>query len=265
MRLAALWEVVLNERDARVSILLDGGHVSNLGFSNDGKHITAAVAPTNLVDDSLMRRDLVILETATGKVKQHIDIPGKLGAFEFSDDDKHLAFLAGTDVHDTATGVLFIAKTNSNEFTRLTPDTLQHIQDIDWYNGDILAVAHRGVETELVVYDTKGNEKTILPTPDDIAVRAADIGGTGSSKVIRFIADSPKHPREVFAVTANGTEKLSHHNVWLDGVKLAEQTTFSYEARDGRNIEGLLITPHGDVPIPCCQNLLQLKFHLLFR
>ncbi|MEN8778383.1 MAG: S9 family peptidase, partial [Glaciecola sp.] len=124
----------------------------------------------------------------------------------------------------------------------------QHIQDIDWYNGDILAVAHRGVETELVVYDTKGNEKTILPTPDDIAVRAADIGGTGSSKVIRFIADSPKHPREVFAVTANGTEKLSHHNVWLDGVKLAEQTTFSYEARDGRNIEGLLITPHGDVP-----------------
>lgn len=248
VRLASLWQVALNEKDAQATVLLDGGHVSNFELSNDGKHITAAVAPTNLVDDSLMRRDLVILETATGKVKQHIDIPGKLGAFEFSDDDKHLAFLAGTDVHDTATGVLFIAKTNSNEFTRLTPDTLQHIQDIDWYNGDILAVAHRGVETELVVYDTKGNEKTILPTPDDIAVRAADIGGTGSSKVIRFIADSPKHPREVFAVTANGTEKLSHHNVWLDGVKLAEQTTFSYEARDGRNIEGLLITPHGDVP-----------------
>ena len=243
-RLASLWSLSLVNKDAKPAKVFSDGHVSAFAVSANEKNLVAAVAPTNLVDDSLMLRDLMFLDIATGKVNARIDIPGKLGSFELSEDGKHLAFLAGTDVHDTSTGVLMIAQANSNTFTQLTKDAPQHLVDIDWLNEDILAVAHRGVESALVVYKTNGDEKQTLETPKNIVVRSADIG----SGKIRFIADSPEHPREVFAVNAQKLQKLSNHNAWLKEIELSPQTTYTYTARDGREIEGLLITPNSKQP-----------------
>ncbi|WP_371196004.1 prolyl oligopeptidase family serine peptidase [Glaciecola sp. SC05] len=243
-RLASLWAVSLTEPDAKPTKVFDGGHVSNFAVSANEEALVLAVAPTNLVDDSLMLRDLFFLDIASGEVKSRIDIPGKLGAFEFSDNGEHLAFLAGTDVHDTSAGVLMVAKSNTDSFTQLTADAPQHIMDIDWLGKDILAVAHRGVESALVIYETDGDEKRTMRTPDNIVVRSVDIG----DGEIRFIADSPEHPREVFEIKRNKTEKLSNHNAWLNDLELAPQTTFTYTARDGETIEGLLITPNTDAP-----------------
>jgi dipeptidyl aminopeptidase/acylaminoacyl peptidase len=243
-RLASIWSVDLVADDAKATKLFEGGHVSAIELTPDGKHVVAAVAPTNLVDDSLMLRDLHVINVESGKVVNTIDIPGKLGNFQISPNGQHIAFLAGTDVHDTSTGVLMLSELTSSEFTRLTADAMQHIVDIDWMGKEILATVHRGVESALVVYGTDGKEKRTLKTPSDIVVRSADIG----SKEIRFVADSPNHPREIFKTKRNGVEKVSDHNAWLGDIELAKQTTFSFAARDGRNIEGLLITPNGDAP-----------------
>lgn len=75
-------------------------------------------------------------------------------------------------------------------------------------------------------------------------MRSADVG----DDEIRFIADSPMHPREVFSIKRNKTVKLTSHNAWLNDLELAEQSTFTYEARDGASVEGLLITPNGTAP-----------------
>ena len=243
-RLASLWSVSLIETDAKPVKVFEAGHVSAFEVSANEKTLVAAVAPTNLVDDSLMLRDLFFLDIATGDVKSQIDIPGKLGVFELSEDGKHLVFLAGTDVHDTSTGVLMVADANSSNFTQLTKDAPQHIVDVDWLNKDILAVTHRGVESALVVYKTNGDEKRTLKTPENIVVRSADIGNGD----IRFIADSPEHPREVFSSKGSKVQKLSNHNAWLEALELSSQTTYTYTARDGRSIEGLLITPNGNAP-----------------
>jgi dipeptidyl aminopeptidase/acylaminoacyl peptidase len=243
-RLASLWSVSLKDKDAQAVKVFDGGHVSNFEVSANEKTLVAAVAPSNLVDDSLMFRDLFFLDIASGDVKSRIDIPGKLGSFELSDNGEHLAFLAGTDLHDTSTGVLMIAESNTDSFTQLTKDAPQHIMDIDWLGKDILAVAHRGVESALVVYETDGGEKRTLRTPSNIVVRSVDIG----DGAIRFIADSAEHPREVFSIKRNKTKKLSSHNAWIKDLALAPQTTYTFTARDGRPIEGLLITPNGTAP-----------------
>jgi dipeptidyl aminopeptidase/acylaminoacyl peptidase len=243
-RLASLWSVSLKDKDAQAVKVFDGGHVSNFEVSANEKTLVAAVAPSNLVDDSLMFRDLFFLDIASGDVKSRIDIPGKLGSFELSDNGEHLAFLAGTDLHDTSTGVLMIAESNTDSFTQLTKDAPQHIMDIDWLGKDILAVAHRGVESALVVYETDGGEKRTLRTPSNIVVRSVDIG----DGAIRFIADSAEHPREVFSIKRNKTKKLSSHNAWIEDLALAPQTTYTFTARDGRPIEGLLITPNGTAP-----------------
>lgn len=243
-RLAALWSVNLLDKEAKAVKIFEGGHVSEFEVSDNETTLVAAVAPSNLVDDSLMLRDLFFLDIVTGEQKSRIDIPGKLGAFELSENGEQLAFLAGTDVHDSANGVLMLAQANTDSFTQLTQEAPQHIMDIDWLGKDILAVAHRGVESALVVYDIKGAEKRTLLTPDNIVVRDLDIG----DGEIRFTADSAEHPREVFAIKRNKVEKLSAHNAWINDLELAPQTTFTYTARDGESIQGLLITPNSAAP-----------------
>ena len=243
-RLSSLWKVSLNNADAEAVKVFEDGNVSSFDLSADGETIVAAVAPTNLIDDFYMLRDLVIINAESGEETSRIDIPGKLGTFELSADGEHVAFLAGTDIHDTASGVLMIAKTDSTEFTQLTADALQHIADIDWLDDEILAVVHRGVESALVVYGTDGDEERTFRTPEDIVIRSADVG----DDEIRFIADSPMHPREVFSIERRKATKLSNHNAWLKDFELAEQSTFTYEARDGAKVEGLLITPNGAAP-----------------
>ena len=243
-RLNALWTVSLDDDEAQATKLFDTGHVTDIDFAPSANRLLAAVAPTNLIDDFYMLRDLVVIDAATGEEQQRFDVPGKLGGFELSANGKFVALHGGTDMHDSSDGVLMLADVKSGQITQLTADAKQNIVDIDWAGSDILAVAHRGVESALVLYSSKGKEKRVYDTPSDIVVRSADI----ADGEIRVIADSPQHPREVFSVERRKTEKLSDHNAWLSEFDLASQTSFSYEARDGQDIQGLLITPKGEQP-----------------
>ena len=244
-RLASIWAVSLGEEDAEAEKLFDGGHVSSIELSSDGSTIIAAVAPTNLIDDFYMQRDLHVIDAESGEQTARFNLPGKLGGFEISPNGEMIAFHAGTDISDTSDGVLMVGEIESGDFEQLTPSALQHIQDVDWLGDDeILATAHRGVESSLVVYSTDGDEQRTLDTPDDIVVRGVFVSGDR----IAAVADSPAHPRAVFDITEDGAEKLTSHNTWLEGIDLAEQSTFTYQARDGREIEGILITPTGDAP-----------------
>lgn len=245
LQYASVWTVSLGEEGAEPRKLFDGGHVSDIELSADSRRVVAAVAPTPLVDDSLMKRRMHVIDAGTGRVQAVVDTPGKLGGFRISPDNAQIAFHAGTDLSDTSEGVLMVADMGNGAFRQLTPDALQHIMDVEWLgNGEILTVAHRGVESALAVYSAAGQEQRVLNVSGDIVARDVVIGGGR----IAMIADAPSHPRAVFAVRDAGAQKLTNHNEWLGGIDRAGQTTFTYEARDGREIEGLLITPDGRKP-----------------
>jgi dipeptidyl aminopeptidase/acylaminoacyl peptidase len=202
LAMAAAWQVSLTDDDAKAESLYDSKHVTGLELSPDGRSLVVAAVPTALVDDTLMKTQLRVLDARSGRVKAHVKTPGKLGSFKISPDNKNIAFLAGTDIHDTSTGVLMLANMRNGRFEQLTPDAKQHIADVEWLNDDeILAVAHRGVETALVNYSVSGEEEDTYDTPDDIVVRNAEVGSGGK---IFFTADSPNHPNEVFATSMIG-------------------------------------------------------------
>ncbi len=244
-RFASIWSVALGEEEAEAEKLYAGGHVSSFELSADGETIVAAVAPSTLIDDFYMQRDLHVINAETGEETAVFDLPGKLGGYEISPDGGQLAFLAGSSINDTSDGVLMVGDIATGDYQQLTPQALQHIQDVDWIADDeILATVHRGVESALVVYDTEGAEQNTLVTSPDIVARSAE----ASAGSVYYIADSPSHPREVFAAGRRSQARLTDHNAWLADMDLAAQTTFTYEARDGREIEGLLITPDGTAP-----------------
>jgi dipeptidyl aminopeptidase/acylaminoacyl peptidase len=241
-RLNQLWSVSIQGGEAKS--IYSGGHVSDIDVSSNGEFVLAAVAPTNLVDDSLMSRDIYTISVTSGEVTNTIDMPGKLGEFELHSNDKDIAIIGGADISDSSDGVLMVAQADSPKLTQLTTDALQHIVDITWKGRNILAVAHRGVESSVVEYDKKGKQKGTITTAQDIVARSIAVG----DDTVQLIADSPSHPRAVFDVKRNKASKVTKHNAWLNELALAPQSTFMYEARDGEKVEGLLITPKGQAP-----------------
>ena len=241
-RLNQLWSVSIQGGEA--TSIYSGGHVSDIDVSSNGEFVLAAVAPTNLVDDSLMSRDIYTISVTSGEVTNTIDMPGKLGEFVLHNNDKDIAIIGGADISDSSDGVLMVAQADSPKLTQLTTDALQHIVDITWKGRNILAVAHRGVESSVVEYDKKGKQKRTITTAQDIVARSIAVG----DDTVQLIADSPSHPRAVFNVKRNKASKVTEHNAWLNELALAPQSTFMYEARDGEKVEGLLITPKGQAP-----------------
>lgn len=243
--LNAVWTASLGGED-KASKLFSDKHVTSLELSPDGQTLVVAAAPTALVDDGLMKTRMHVLDPKTGDLRVEIPTPGKLGSYVISPDNQRIAFNAATDISDTATGVLMVANINDGSFQQLTPNALQHVTDVEWLDNDsILANAHRGVESALVSYSLTGTAERTFATPSDIVVRDVEVGTNGK---LFFTADSPAHPREVFTAEQGRVEKLTHINTWLEDITLAPQTTFSFAARDGRQIEGLLITPNGEKP-----------------
>lgn len=241
-RLNQLWSVSIQGGEA--TSIYSGGHVSDIDVSSNGEFVLAAVAPTNLVDHSLMSRDIYTISVTSGEVTNTIDMPGKLGEFVLHNNDKDIAIIGGADISDSSDGVLMVAQADSPKLTQLTTDALQHIVDITWKGRNILAVAHRGVESSVVEYDKKGKQKRTITTAQDIVARSIAVG----DDTVQLIADSPSHPRAVFDVKRNKASKVTEHNAWLNELALAPQSTFMYEARDGEKVEGLLITPKGQAP-----------------
>lgn len=246
IKMGAAWSVSLTDEAADAAILYDSKHVTSLELSPDGQTLVLSAVPTALVDDVLMKSRLHVLDATTGNLRVEVETPGKLGSYVISPNNQRIAFQAGTDIGDTSNGVLMVANMNDGSFKQLTPDALQHLVDVEWLDNDsILTVAHRGVESVVVSYDLSGNEERTYETPNNIVVRNVEVG---QQDKLFFVADSPAHPREIFTTTERGVDKLTNLNAWLDDITLAPQTTFTYVARDGRDIDGLLITPRGEKP-----------------
>ncbi|WP_270373837.1 S9 family peptidase [Marinicauda sp. Alg238-R41] len=223
------------------------GHVSALSMSHSGDLIAVAIAPTPLIDDHYMNRRWHVVDTQSGEIRSTLETEGKTGGVSFSPDDRHLALIAGADRHDPTAGTLAIADVRSGEFALVARAAEQHIQDMAWIDDEsVLALAHVGTASALVTYTLDG-EETARSVQDDVVLRSLD-GQAGASR-FAATADAPTHPREAFFVSADGAlERVHNHNEFLSARTLGDQQVFRFEARDGVEIEGVLITPPGDAP-----------------
>lgn len=237
-----LYILDLTDEDAEPRMVEIEGSVQGVKWSPSGDRLGVTVTPRELVDDTLMFKRIRIISPG-GDVIGRIENPGKLGDFAWSPDGEHLAFLATATAHDTAAGRLMVSGKNGGAMNHLLPGLLGHVRAIAWHDDDtVLFISHEGVESRVARIDIDGkNERTILPLGGPIWSRfsVADSGD------IALIASTPVHPNEVYRL-ANGdsrAERLTNSNPWLDELELARQEVVTYEARDGLEIEGLLVYP----------------------
>jgi dipeptidyl aminopeptidase/acylaminoacyl peptidase len=219
------------------------GSASSFTWSSDGERYAVALAPTPLVDDSYTSRDIHVVDAAHGKVQSKMGSVGKLGSFAFSPDGEQIAYIGSVDINDPSEGRLYVVSSSGGERRELVPEYLGHVGNFIWSDDDTVRwLGSRGVYSEWAtasLYEPQSPGAAPKPGP---IIRT--VHGNPGQDVVAAIADTPQHPAELFLLR-DGAEpvRLTNSNPFLSERELAKQEAITYKARDGLELEAILIHP----------------------
>lgn len=225
------------------TLALDGS-VSELAWHPNGDSILIAMAPTPLIDDHYMKRDFYRVGTTDGEIQAELDLPGKVGDFAWSPNGEHLAYIAGRSKHDPAAGRLYLVDANLANERTLKGEFRGHVEHVAWRDAEtVVYTADTGVFSTAAAIDVASGEEQTLVAPGTPILRTLSLSSDG--KGAAFVADSPQHPTEVYAMDLEtGTlVRETNSNPWLADRRLAKQEVIEFEARDGLKLQGILIRP----------------------
>ena len=236
------WLVDLEQADLTATAVTSESQVLSIAFRPGQSQLLMRTAPTPLVDDDYMSSQYQLF-SFTGEVVSSFASVGKLGQAEFSPDGRYLAVIGAADYNDPADGRLYVYDTQQdNQVREVLPNYLGHVQDIAWRrNDELIWLGHRGTESEVQALTMQWLESRSLLEPGRAIV--VDIAtAPGSSEVIAR-AHTAEHPTELFRIENQDLIRLTHSNPVLADITMPKQITISYEARDGLELEGILVYP----------------------
>jgi dipeptidyl aminopeptidase/acylaminoacyl peptidase len=215
------------------------GSVFGLEWSPDDSKLALAVAPRPLIDDSYMFKRIHLWDVASGGVTQLVDNPGKLGQFAWSPDSRHLAYISAADPRDPAAGMLYTVDVSTGAVTSLTDGFEGMVHSIEWLAANEMRLRiSRGVESRITDFTINDRSFNDLPTTG-MAFGSVHTAGT----TVAAVVSGPTHPAEIYTLDGGSWKRRTTTNLWLDEVKLSRQEVYSIEARDGLEIEGILLYP----------------------
>ncbi len=237
---------ILDLKTQELRKITTGVSIFDFKWKPDGKEIAAAVAEKNLEDYNQMFKRLYLIDPNSGAKTKLVENPGKLSDFEWSPDGKHLAFVSSANINDAVSGSLFIVEVpNTKSFAELrnySKDFLGSIRSIKWRNNNsVLFSAEEGVDITLSEHEINGADRKLIIEPGRVAFNRFSF----NNGLVSFSGNTKDYPSEVFTFDLNNRSliKNTDHNTWLDGVKLGQQKKITYKARDGLEIEAVLIYP----------------------
>ncbi len=223
-----------------------GVTVFDFVLSPDGRYAAAAVAPRNLVDDSYMFKRIHLVDLHTCEIELIMDNPGKLANMAFSPDGSRLAFRAASKLEDSVDGSLFVMSLDSaqtfEELRNYVEGMELSVIDFAWKDDNtLLYAAEERVDIVLSKQALDEDERVVLIEPETLVFRRFQYL---DGKVV-MSANTWEHPNELYAFdTGTGIlERHTDHNPWLSDIRMATQRKLTYDARDGQDIEGVLMYP----------------------
>ncbi|MBM3985025.1 MAG: S9 family peptidase [Planctomycetes bacterium] len=237
------------------------GHVSQAQWSPVDGRLALAVAPTPLVDDDMMRKRARVVDARDGRELRAFDNPGKLGTIAWSPDGVWVGMTTAADLHDPAAGrfALWNSGLDPAAPASLSPLPGEWPADVVAFAFEgpdsALLVVHRGVESSLqrVRFRNPPGQRqapgaTEVVVPEGAAIFSA-LSATRDAGVLALVGHSPRHPSEVFTLHAGGAaQRRTTSNPALDTARFAQQEVVRHAARDGLQLEGILIRPLDEQP-----------------
>jgi dipeptidyl aminopeptidase/acylaminoacyl peptidase len=245
------WVVGLEQENEEVFPLPIEGSIRHVSWSPVDDRLLISVTPTPSVDDSYMRQRIKVVEADTGNEVASIDNTGKLGRLEWSPNGRFIGFISAVDMHDPSAGRLMVARVADGKPRELLPDFAGQVEDVAWLNNrTLMYLASEGVRTVVGRVSAVGQapDHARLLGPEGPAYRSLALARRGRRAAL--VGSAPNHPDELFTLEPDSekAERRTNSNPWLSDRSLAKQEIVRYRARDGLELEGILIRPLDEAP-----------------
>lgn len=228
--------------------LLQGFHIWDFEFSPDSKLLAFSTTKENLTDQKYMFRKIKILDLISRQVIHEVGNTGKLGNYSFNADGSYLAFASALNINDHAVSQAFTYSLEEKKIKNHTPDNFRgHVSWVAWKNKEeIYFYSGEGVYPKLSsVSVEKGSRKVLLDAQESGIIFGKPIISS-NGKIFVFTGTTPYDYYNIYSWNAKGDiSKLTDLNPVLAERQLGEQEVIKYNARDGLEIEGILIKPVG--------------------
>jgi len=229
--------------------ITEGCSVWSIEWSPDGKAIAAGITAKNLVDQEYMFQKIWLIDPVTKEKRRITDNPGKLGNFAWSPDGARIAYNAAKEQKDHAESQVFVVAAAGGEAKNLTePDFRGHVTWVGWKDkGTIVYRAAEGVYPTLSTVSAAGGKRAIVLDAKSAGIIFDAPSFTKDFRNFAFAGGAPGVPGDLYFWTAGAkeTRKLTTLNPWVADRALGTQKVIRYPARDGLEIEGILVYPVG--------------------
>ena len=240
-----MWVVTFDGSDEpkKEQIEVKDGHLLDATWSPDGKKLALVKSSTSLIDDIIMNSKIHVVDT-DGKELMKSENPGKLSMLAWSPDSANVAYMAGADRNDPSDARLYVTSVKDNKTRRFFMEDKGDVNHIAWKDAQtIVYLWDEGVDTSVRTLNLSDGKaaQTLegkMPTFPGLSI------ATGAKKMA-LVGDSPSHPGEVYLWEEGNTsaKRVTNSNPWLAELSLAPQGVVNYKARDGLELQGLLIRP----------------------
>ena len=235
--------VDLQVGDEQVRRIQVDGSVYLMEWSPDGNFLAISETPTPNIDDYYMFQKVKVIDAASARVRNEIDNEGKLAQITWSPDGSQLALCAGNSINDPIDGRIMVVTASGGTPENIYPDFLGKFERITWsQDGLIRFLASESTATTFGTIRADGSGFTRVMHIEEGYKTNFNYADDGT---VVFTKQTPQHPTEIYVKQAGSgeLERLTVSNDWLTDVPMGRQVVVRYDARDGRNIEGLLIYP----------------------
>lgn len=217
-------------------------------FNPKGNTIAADISPKNLIDHKYMFRRIHLIDLKTKAITKLTNNPGKLGNYAFSPNGKKLVYCAAKELNDHQISQAYVINFDGSGLKNLTPENFKgHIRWVNWKdNNTVVYKADEGVWPTLNTVNLKNGYREAVLHSQDSGIIFNDPSYTKDFNHFVFTGHSAEHSLELFYwENGNKIMRLTNSNPILDDRVLGKQVIYKYSARDGQEIEGLLIYPVG--------------------
>jgi dipeptidyl aminopeptidase/acylaminoacyl peptidase len=222
--------------------------VHDYDWAPDGARLLVMTAPTPTVDDSFMRLSIQTVPASGGTPTLVTKTEGKLSHPRWSPDGKWIAWLGAVQLNDPFAGSVFLAPAGGGAAENLTPKWEGTGTWLGWLPGEGSTIALVATERQdTKVYTLSVADRTRRPIDTGAVTLLAGLSFTSDGRRLAYPASTPTHPNDAFATALGtpGATRLTTLNPQLQSVQLGEQEVVRWKARDGWDIEGVLVKPVG--------------------
>jgi len=216
-------------------------------FSPDGKFVAAGVSPRNLVDENYMFQKIYVIDLSTKEMRRLSDNPGKLGNFAWSPDGSMIVYNAAKELKDHAESQVFVIPAAGGEARNLTePNFRGHANWVGWKDkSTIVYRSNEGVYPTISTVSAKGGKRPIILDARTAGLIFDAPTFTKDFKSFAFTASTLSIPGDLYFWQSGlkSPKRLTSINPWVAERTLGKQEVIRYKARDGVEIEGLLVYP----------------------